>query len=117
MISLKGQFIWSTSEQPYPLEKAADGSQLYCKEVPLGALPNNDFKNVAYNIPGLTVDKIFRLTCEAYNPVTSQFFSIPWATSNLPYVIQFYVHGSNLVLLTGTDLSNCIGSAKIIYKK
>lgn len=117
MISLKSQIIWSTNEQPYPLEKASDGSQLYCKEVPLGALPNNAFKYTAHNVPGLTVEKFFRLTCDAYNTVTGQYISIPWATSNLPYVVQFYVHGTDLVLLTGTDLSNYTATAKLIYKK
>jgi hypothetical protein len=43
-------FTWSTSEQVWPFEKAADGSTLYCKEIDCGYLGNSGWKSTAHNL-------------------------------------------------------------------
>ena len=110
-------FTWSTSEQEYTLEKAADGSTLYAKQVDMGNLPNNGARSVAHGISGLTSAKVHRIWATAgYN--SSSGTPVPsTAQGNIAQQITLDFDGSNIRMFDGWDFSAGTAIAYIIYKK
>lgn len=121
MIRLAGAtaFQWSTSEQVYPLEKAADGSTLYAKEVDLGGLPNNGTSSTAHGIPSFNPSsQMHRLELQRSRSDTQDFVPVPdgaWAASS------FYntnsVSTTNIFVITTQNWTAFTGRARLIYKK
>ena len=104
-------FIWSENEQYYPLEEAADGSDLYCKEVDFGSLPNNGTKTVAHNIDSLDPTKVHRLYLNILFS-TSEFYA-----DHDTWVPVTSITSTNVRVSTTQNATNYSGVFRVIYKK
>jgi hypothetical protein len=108
-------FQWSTSEQVYPLEKALDGSTLYCKQIDTGALPNNTYKTVAHGISNLNPDvKMHRLEAFGSNSANDMFMGL------VGYSLSISIETSNIYIYTNFNAPASGWSSsfvRIIYAK
>lgn len=113
-------FQWSTSEQVWPFEKAADGSTLYCKEVSLGQFPNNGDKDVAHGISDVTANKIQSFTVRGFGNSGGNDYSIMlgYQTSDSSNSMMSFIYGSYIKVITAGNQSWVTSSyARIIYAK
>lgn len=95
MIKLAGvsSFQWSSTEQAWPFEKAADGSTLYCKELNLGyGTPNTPDSN-PHSIPSFSPEKLHSCTVFMRQPgsdaVTLPFFNTYWQITTTNLIIYY----------------------------
>jgi hypothetical protein len=107
-------FDWSTIEQVYPYERDRLGRILYCKEISIGALPNNTTKNVAHNIAALDTSKVFKVYGGAYNGGT--FYQMGIARQN-DWGCEISVGSTNVSVRALLDYSSYTGWAHVIWAK
>ena len=108
------EFQWSSSEQVWPFEKAADGSTLYCKKIDGGAMPNTGSKFVEHNLGDPTKVYVHRLQGMIRSVTESgkYQYALPNDWGNLTIMdeyVQFWMANNNM--------SDYNGFANIIYKK
>jgi len=116
MIKLSGgaisTFQWSDSEQVYPLEKAADGATLYCKQVNFGALPASTSKPIAHNISGFNPRKLFRFETIGYYSDNSMAVDIS------SEAVGVRVNQTHVIMYDSADFSPWANSYfRLIYAK
>jgi len=110
-------FVWSTSEQVYPLEKGVGGVTLYAKEVDFGALPASGLKAVAHNITGLTGSKVHRMeTFLRSNSSSVIFGEIQTAQGSGWGSMVSYLTSTNCVI-EASGWQSHTGVFRIIYSK
>jgi hypothetical protein len=110
-------FTWSTSEQTWPFEKSVGGDTLYCKQIALGAGPNNGTKTVAHNITGYDKAKMFRLEGTAiYDNSITNFSMMPYGGGGTTDV-AFWINSTNIVMNTTDNYSAGTCIARVIYWK
>jgi len=109
-------FQWSTSEQVWPFEKAADGSTLYCKEVACGGMPNNGSVQTAHNIANFTASKVYSYFGYARDVTGQNVITLP---SSFPgNTIACWLTATNVYIYNTQDWSSySTSSVKIIYSK
>ena len=121
MIKLSGSsistFQWSNSEQVWPLEKADDGSTLFCKLIEMGLLPNNGIKSVAH---GLTLvsggTKMFSIRGIAYyTEAATQEEPMPNNGAGDDFYI--WIDETNVNVKCPGNRSQYNGKIKLIYAK
>jgi hypothetical protein len=113
-------FQWSSSEQVYPFEKAADGSTLYCKEINFGAWPNNGTKSVPHGITwigGFDTTKLHRIEGRVWNDTATWVACIPYAHPTDGFSPATYITATDISLYNQLDLSNWSCVIRLIYKK
>lgn len=113
-MSYTQKFQWSTSEQVWPFEKAADGSTLYCKQVNFGTLPNNGTKTTAHNISSLTLSKVNRFYGAATDGTYLQY--LPQSNGST-YDVVFALTATDIYITTFANYSSYSAVVYIIYSK
>lgn len=111
-------FQWTTSEQVWPFEKAADGSTLYCKESTALTLPNNGYTYWAHNISGFSRSKVHILKDIVWYTSSGQ----AWEMSDLANANAGnhykYADSTNFVFrVYNQDMSGYTGRIRCIYWK
>lgn len=108
-------FQWSSFEQVYPLEKAFDGSTLYCKEIDLGFLTNRGGRVVAHGIVNYSASKIHNIGGTIYNTIGSDAVSL----NSLAYGGNFCIldHTNVNVYTPNADMSKYKCKVRLIYSK
>jgi hypothetical protein len=111
-------FVWSTSEQVYPLEKGVGGVTLYAKEVDFGALPASGLKAVAHNITGLTSSKVHRMESFLRSNSSSVIFGEIQSAPNQGWgSMVSYLTSTNCVIEVSANWSSHNAVFRIIYSK
>lgn len=114
-------FTWSASEQVWPFEKTVGGDVIYCKELDLGALPNATTTTVAHGISSFDAEKLFKVEGIAgdntYGGPHNLGFQLGWTTTVAASAVQIQFYDSDVLVITGQDLSSCNGKLRIWYWK
>ena len=87
--------------------------KLYRKVVMFGALPNNASKSVAHGISDLGA--IVNIEGRASNG--TNFFPLPYISSNAAQGISYFVDKTNITITTGSDRSDYSGFITLYYTK
>lgn len=99
--------------------KWIDGKAIYKKTIDCGVLPNSTEKQVAHNIAGLSnvinVEAFAVRGGDTWFPIP--FNSNPAVTSQASTAIALNITSTSVVLLTGTDRSNCTAYVTLYYTK
>lgn len=110
-------FIWSSKEQVYPLEKAADGSTLYCKEIYAGSLPNNGVKLAAHGIASIALGKVHKLSGVAID-TSNLVIPLPSASTSNGYNVVLALTPTDVYIATAQNYSAyTVTKIRIIYAK
>lgn len=110
---------YSTTEQ-FTGRYWISGTPIYQKTVDCGYLPNNGIKAVAHGITGL--DQIIRMNGMCKRTTDGSEFPIPYvyqpySGTGLSLYIGVYREGANLILMTGSNRTNCYGYVTLEYIK
>jgi hypothetical protein len=105
-------FQWSSIEQVYPLERGPNNETLYAIQVDNVAMPNGGWAYTAHNIAGLYVAKIHQATA-----FTNQGISLPRATPNYPYCIDFQIGDTQIQIQSDRNYSSYSAKVRLIYAK
>lgn len=108
-------FQWSAEEQVYPLERALDGSVLYCKEIEMGFLACKGGKSVPHGISNYDGKKLHSISGTIYNTVGSDAVAI----NSMAYGGNFCILDSvNVSVFTPTtDWTTYKCNVRLVYSK
>jgi hypothetical protein len=108
-------FQWSSEEKVYPLERASDGSVLYCKEIEMGFLACKGGKSVPHGIQNYDAKKLHTISGTIYNTVGSDAVAI----NSMAYGGNFCILDSvNVSVFTPTtDWTTYKCNVRLVYSK
>jgi hypothetical protein len=111
----RAAFQWSSEEQVYPLERASDGSVLYCKEIEMGFLACRGGRSVPHGISNYDGKKLHIISGTIYNTVGSDAVAI----NSMAYGGNFCILDSvNVSVFTPTtDWTTYKCTVRLVYSK
>jgi hypothetical protein len=111
----RAAFQWSSEEQVYPLERAANGSVLYCKEIAMGFLACRGGKSVPHGISNYDGKNLHSIGGTIYNTVGSDAVAI----NSMAYGGNFCILDSvNVSVFTPTtDWTTYKCTVRLVYSK
>lgn len=108
-------FVWSSEEQIYPLERASDGSVLYCKEIDMGFLACRTGTSVPHGISNYDGKKLHSIGGTIYNTVGSDAVAINSMAYGGNFCILDSVNVSVFTLTTDWATYRC--TVRLVYSK